>query len=193
VVCQPTKDNWIEKLYPSIPGLVIALVALCFSASAFFYNRSKDDRARRQSIVDDFWLRKIFAPVSIEPLLEMTLTLDAKLPTVTTAAADIQAFWLEQAQRSTDLSNAFAVLGLIDDHLDTRVRQKFEEIDDAMANYCGFLEQHLDDTTRVEPDRRKAIQDVRNATFAIFEIIKQHQVNLGLPEPRWWRWHRFRR
>lgn len=179
VVCRPIEESPIEKILPALPALVVSVIALVFSAKSYSYSRRKDSRARHQSIIDDYWLRKIVSPVSIEPLLKRTTELAASLPSGTATAAIVQSYWTEQVTKSEELSIGFQSLKLIDEALSDDVLLKLLRLDDVLSDYCGTLQSSLADGSIEKPDRKQAVSDIHEASMAIFNAIKQHQVAVG--------------
>lgn len=175
VVCQPSQDTWVDKLIPSLPALVVAIAALVLSLRTFRYNREKDERARRTSIVDDFWLRKVVSPVSIEPFLKETTDLCTGLPDASTPVADITTFWIAQTATSAKLTVAFMAFTLVDQSLSDEATSRLEEIDEIVATYCGLLQVAIHAGTKA-PDRDQAIQEIQRICMSVYAAIKAQQV-----------------
>ena len=180
VICQPARESAWEKMLPTVPALSVSVLALAVSLGTLFYNRKKDGRARRQSIVDDFWLRKVVAPVSIEPFLKSTTTLCATLPDSKWAANAVQSFWTDQMEESGKLSVAFMAFNLIDQPLRASITGMLEEIDDVLAEYCGALQHSVTNQgTPPPPDRNQAIEAIQAVCMKVYSAVKTHQENVG--------------
>lgn len=174
IVCQPPHDGFWEKLGPSLPALSISLLALGMSVCSFFYVRSKDSRARQQSIVDDYWLRKIVSPMTIEPFLKLATELALKLPTEAMTGDEIHAFWMDQVRRTRELSVAFMALALIDEQLSSEIEAMLLDFEDNIAQYCGNLRGYVESGT-AKPDRELATSGILSISIDIFTRIKKHQ------------------
>ena len=62
------------------PAPYFSFFALCVSIGGVVYTYRKDSRARKHSIEDDYWLRKVIGPIAIEPLLKGILEMIAAAP-----------------------------------------------------------------------------------------------------------------
>lgn len=176
VICQPAHETAWAKMLPTVPALAVSVLALAVSLGTLFYNRKKDTRARRQSIVDDFWLRKVIAPVSIEPFLKATTELCTTLPDSKWASNGVQTFWKDQAEESAKLAVAFLAFNLIDQPLCGTLTTKLEEIDDVVAEYCGLLQQSLENNgVPPPPDRNVAIEAIQAVCMKVYDAVKAHQ------------------
>lgn len=179
VICQPEHESAWDKMLPTVPALLVSVFALAVSLGTLYYNRNKDTRARRQSIVDDFWLRKVVAPVSIEPFLKATTELCTTLPDSKWAANGVQTFWKDQAEGSAKLSVAFMAFNLIDQPLCGSLMAMLEEIDDVVAEYCGLLQQSLENNgVPAPPDRNLAIEAIQAVCMKVYDAVKAHQENV---------------
>jgi hypothetical protein len=73
-----------EKTFWDQSPAVISCLALLVSLGGVLYNayaaRSKDALSRRQSINDEFWMRKVLFPQSIEPALAYYSSIETSLP-----------------------------------------------------------------------------------------------------------------
>lgn len=180
VICQPAREGAWDKMLPTVPALAVSVLALAVSLGTLFYNRKKDGRARRQSIVDDFWLRKVVAPVSIEPFLKSTTALCATLPDSKWAANAVQSFWTDQMEESGKLSVAFMAFNLIDQPLRASITGMLEEIDDVLAEYCGALQHSVTNQGNPPPpDRNQAIEAIQAVCMKVYGAVKTHQENVG--------------
>jgi len=175
VMCKPEKDAWYEKMLPGTPALLVSIVALIVSAKSFNYSKKKDSRARTQSIIDDYWLRKVVSPVSIEPLLKLTAAFASSLPTDLDLPDAIQKYWNDKIKEAAELNVGFLALRLIDNSLSGAVERWLEELEDVLAQYCGDLIEHLKNGGP-KPDRKEALRSIQHVSISIFSEIKKHQV-----------------
>lgn len=178
-ICPAAREPVWEKLLASTPSLLFSLFALGISLTSYFYNRKKDKRSREQSIHDDFWIRKIISPISVEPFLKYTTELSASLPIVTSSDEHIQKYWTQQAQKIGEFILAFRTLGLIDSKLDSAVVVRLEKFDDCLGVYCGELRQHLADKLKKLPDRDECSRTLIEITISILKLIQKHQTAVG--------------
>lgn len=179
-ICQPEPEPLTSKLVTGLPATAISVLALGLSLWTLMYNRRKDERARRQSIEDDFWLRKVVSPLSIEPFLKHVHELAAALPGAKgSTKQSVSDFWSDQAAKFGAFTVAFRTLALIDPELDRKVALGVEEIEDELAKYCGELGQHVEGAVPTAPDRDEASQRLVALTIAVFQLIKEHQSTVG--------------
>ena len=163
-----------------LPAIVISLIALGVAIWNVIYNRTKDARARRQSIEDDFWLRKVVSPLSIEPFLKHVNQLVASLPLPSGSTQEsVREFWSAHALKLGEFTIAFRTLSLIDEQLDADVALEIEKLDDQLALYCGALSQHLDSTLTSAPDRDEVSRKMMGLTIGVFKLVKTHQSEVG--------------
>lgn len=179
LVCQAPPDPWLDKLLPAVPSLVISIVAIVLSLRTQSYTRTKDLGARAQSIQDDFWIRKVVAPTSIEPFLKYINELPSNLP-VTGQSTDlqVQAYWIAQVEKMAQFSVAFHTLALVDATLDQVVAENLGKFEDVLATYCGELRQHIS-TGSPAPDRNAAVVSAAALGLEILRPIQRHQARLG--------------
>ena len=182
MICQPEKPVWWESMLTSAPSLVMSALAFGLSIRSFFYTRAKDAKARRQSIQDDFWLRKVVSPNSIEPFVKYTTELRATLPTVgvLTHIEGAQSLWSSLSTKLSELVAGFQLLDLVDETLTPKVQDHLDVIDDELATYCGnFIAMLSGEPGSAVPDRSASLLKIAEAQKAIFELIHAHQSALG--------------
>ena len=182
-LCQPHPESFSSKLLSGLPATTLSLLALAISIWGLSYNKRKDQVARRQSIEDDYWLRKVVSPLSIEPFLKHIHDLVAALPGEHgSTSQSVSDFWTLQTSKFNAFHIAFRTLALIAPELDETVRFKLEEIEDELASYCGLLSQHLDAGKGAPPDMGSASQRLMGLTIAMLRIVKTHQGTVGVGE-----------
>jgi hypothetical protein len=179
-VCQQPPEALGAKFLGVLPPTAISLVALVISVLAYRYNRSKDARAREQSIEDDFWLRKVVSPMSIEPFLKHMQQAAATLPRATGATPDaVKQFWKAQIDKFEELTMAFQTLGLIDEALGSSVMSAIEPLEEEFATYCGALCEYLEGGKPGAPDRAAAVSRLTTNTISVLKLVKVHQKRVG--------------
>jgi hypothetical protein len=178
-VCPAAPDSIGDKLLLTAPSLAISLIALAISGITFKYNRGKDARARIQSIQDDFWIRKIVSPMSIEPFLKYIQELGSILPSASQTLNYVEQTWGDQAQKLGEFRLSFQILDVVDATLQAGVLAKLDELDDRITVYCGELMQFLDNKSTNVPSRNDCLQDCNALTIAIFKLIQASQSAVG--------------
>ena len=185
-------DGWWSKFGPTMPSVLLSLVAIAVSVRTFFYNQSKDQRAREQSIRDDFWLRKVVSPLSIEPFLKFAQGLPRELPGMPGSTDEkVEEFWTAQVAKVGDFEVAFRALRLIEVALGDAVATELEKFEDVLAAYCGELRAHIKDPTLSAPDATAAGHALITTTLDLLKLIQSQQNTVGRVSKRgrlmsWW-------
>ena len=181
-ICQPKSESVsaFVKFVDGLPTLIISVIALGVSLTTLYYNKRKDERVRQQSIEDDFWLRKVVSPLSIEPFLKHIHEIAAALPIADgSTKQSVSDFWSAQTAKFGAFNVAFRTLDLIDVELSMKVGLELEKIEDELASYCGDLGRHLDGAVLTRPDSEEASQKLIALTIGVFQLIKGHQTTVG--------------
>ena len=179
VFCEPQPEGFLAKALPTAPSLLTSVLALFLSFYAIRYNFGKDARSRRQSIQDEFWLRKVVSPVSIEPFVRLTSDLLVNLPDPGTPHEDCEVFARDRLAEFRALTVAFQALELLNGNLYKQVGSQLEAIEDRLAEYFGDLDALAKDNRAPVPSRPEAIADLSALRLAVLEPIKDHQATLG--------------
>lgn len=177
-ICQAPPETLLSKGITALPAVVLSGIALALSLRTYFYNQKKDRTARKQSIQDDFWLRKVVSPVSIEPFLAFIGKLCSALPAAAVAVGDVELFWTEQLSEIARFEVAFQTLSLIDKDLLSSVLIRLEYIDDKLAVYVGQLLAHLQDASKPVPDREEATRYMLASSMDLLRLIQTHQTKV---------------
>jgi hypothetical protein len=178
VICAPPPEGFWAKLAPNVPSIFIALCAIGLSWFSISYTRGKDDRARKQSIQDDFWLRKVISPVSIEPFMGFMTQLLASLPDSSTPVTDGKKYCEDKLREIRSLMSAFETIRLIDQKLLEEVSPHLEVVEDQLAVYFGQLNQYWD-AGGVAPSRPAVVENLTASLTNVLGPIKEHQANVG--------------
>jgi hypothetical protein len=181
VVCNTSSEGFWTKLAPNVPSITMSLIAVVLSGISLYYTLRKDSRARKQSIQDDFWLRKVVSPVSIEPLVKFGSDLLAHLPDSTTLSSDGKEFGSLKLPELRRITAAFHSLRLIDEKLHSEVINALEQFEDRLATYLGQLNSHWE-TGAVAPSRPEAVEDMSSKLMQVLKPIKNHQAAVGYNE-----------
>lgn len=134
-----SKDNDVSEW--SKASNWISAVALLLSLSLAGYTAWKDIRARRLSINDEYWLRKVVGPIAVEPLLKSILDMIASAPednsSTTFNQASVDSYHQTQVKMLSLLAVNATTLQLIDANLATSVASQIDSIQDDLIDYCG--------------------------------------------------------
>jgi hypothetical protein len=135
-----SKPFYLEPGFFSAIGALLSLFAIGLSIYTTISTSRKDSVARRQSINDEFWLRKVLFPTSIEPILKLffdtihTLPRDRSDPLATNAA--VAEFKAKFDTEHANLSSKLLSVAILKQSLYIDLSQEFEKVQDAVANYC---------------------------------------------------------
>lgn len=163
----------------TLPSFFTSMAALILSGLAYKYNRAKDQRARKQSISDDFWLRKVVSPVAIEPFVRFVISLSSTLPSTNSSAEDTEKFWTSSANSFGEFSASFFNLELISADLHKEVAALLEAMEDELSNYCGAVQQYLNDATHPIPDHSQTLSSLGKTSRDVMQAIAKFQANVG--------------
>ena len=118
-------------------GIGIIGVMLGFGNIGFSFWKSRRDR--RLSVEDDFWFRKIVAPVTIEPLLKTVMSLLQEMP----SAGDVPEKLAEHARKITTefqkLDPAMQTLALIDQTWPELIKEKLRLCEDVLTEHISEI------------------------------------------------------
>lgn len=178
IVCNPPTESILAKFAANTPSLVMSLVAVVLSGFSLYYTLSKDSRARKQSIQDDFWLRKVISPASIEPLVKFGSDLFNELPSLITNPEEGKRFGTNRLSELKRIMAAFHSLRLIDESLHSSVLEELEKLEDRLATYMGELNEHWSSSANA-PSKPEALEDMSSILVRALKPIKDHQASLG--------------
>ncbi len=176
-ICRAEKEELLDKLLPAIPSVILSLAAFALAIASFRYSKGKDANARTQSIQDDYWLRKIVSPVSIEPFVLLCNEIVAKLPDASQPVDAVDAFYAANHAKLLDLRPGFLTLKLLDGTTAANAILALEAFEDALAVYCHALKHHLAANGAL-PDRPAAINELINSRLGLLRTIQKHQKSL---------------
>jgi hypothetical protein len=122
--------------------MILSGVAIFVSACVALYTFVKDRKARKQSISDDYWLRKVIGPIAVEPLLSDLLELSAKIP-VDCCDPDFNVRKTEKFSRDYSASHVSSAsklmaLAVLDEQLYRNAIDCLDAIEEAVVSYCGL-------------------------------------------------------
>ena len=180
---------------PASLSLVVGGIALHMTWRTYQYNQKKDAKARAQSIQDDFWIRKVVSPASVEPFLKLVVTLRQTLPSATmqepSRADAVKTYWADEAKNLNALSSGFCSLELIDSSLHKKVEDTLREFEEGLSIYIGSLLGFIIEGGTPPPNREDAIKEMNECMLRVFRHIQTHQQTLGLHDEGsdkagWW-------
>lgn len=179
VICQSQPEPLWQKILGDAPSILFGLTALLISIVSLIHTRNNDKSTRAQSIHDDYWIRKIISPISVEPFLKYATELSASLPEKKATRAQVQDYWTKHAPKMVEYTLSFQVLNLVDRQLGADVVQQLEQFEDRLAEYCGTLGQYLVGGLEVPPNRDQCARDLIETTIKILKLIQKHQASVG--------------
>lgn len=178
LICAPPPAVLAAKDFIAI---AISLAAFTLSALSWLDARKKAQDARRQSIEDDFWLRKVLAPALIEPLLRDVHGIVAALPEdcgrAALPAGSYEAFLQEHQPKIQQLMSAAHSLVLLDQELRKMAIGHLEDIEDKIIDYCvSNGKGELRNSGGALVPKTATASFIRDELYQLLESIRQHQV-----------------
>ncbi|MDN7995951.1 hypothetical protein [Burkholderia multivorans] len=169
----------IDKWYP----MLVSTLAFLLSGGLGFYTFRKDAKVRRQSITDDYWLRKVVSPIAIEPVVKFLLESVAGLPPDCCASnysvSDIDAY-LQKYQKDHALhaTNLFA-LGLLKTELYDDVSAHFDDVEDAIITYCAANRNaQMNATGGPAEAHAKAAETIQRKLNEMLQLVRNYQAGV---------------
>lgn len=154
-----------DKTFWQDPTSILSTLAIVVSiasvvASVALANRQAA-KARKQSIDDEFWLRNVLYPLSIQPALEFysrastELPLDRYDPTATSVA--ITSFKNAFDTGHSIVLSKLISLTVLSAPLHNTIQLEFEKIDDVVSTYCFANQSGYDSAAIGSNDMRVAV------------------------------------
>lgn len=144
---------------PDVVARVLAVFGLCVAAGGLAYTWRKDQRARKASIEDDFWFRKVVSPAAIEPIFATVTELLSELPEPGALPEMLRAFSVKVTKSLLKLSGSLHLLAMLSNALPAQVRTHVDACEDLITGY-------LDSITRPVTDADDAIRGSEPTTPA---------------------------
>lgn len=134
-----------------------------------------------QSIDDEYWLRRIISPLSIEPFLKEVGDLAISLPENLNLNKDeLDAEWSRRALNLEIYHGRFSAFSLINPGLPRELSEELENIADVYAIYMGGLLQALNTGNDADvPDIEYARMEINNAMVRLLTSVRKHQQGVG--------------
>ena len=147
IECQSANSELCAKLLNNNPpgkdisAIAISILALLASLGGLGYNFYKDNKSRMRSINDDFWIRKIISPVTIEPLVKEILDVVANLPEDSSKTEMLPEAYKQFTEtyhpKIQQLSSNLQALKLLSSTIYKDSDKALSNIEDLVLNYCG--------------------------------------------------------
>jgi hypothetical protein len=170
----------LYKLAPNTPSIAMSLAALVLAFMSFRYSKKKDSAARVQSIQDDFWLRKVLSPATIEPFVTLAAEIMRTLPTSENSTQQtVKSFQDANIEKLVGLHPAFGMLELLGQKVREDVDNGLDEFEDCLTTYTGKLFEHLGDPGLPLPSREQAKFDLSEIVRLLLSKIREHQANVA--------------
>lgn len=174
-----------EKTFWDQSPAIISCLALVVSLGGVMYNalaaRSKDALARRQSINDEFWMRKVLFPLSIEPALTYYSSVETTLPKdrfqADATMEAIEKFLGEFTATQAGFRGSALAFGLMNKQLLDAVTSELENIEDVISEYCYMNRLgHDPEAGPTGPATRdETLTSLRDSVLNILKHIKSFQ------------------
>ena len=179
LVKMDTQKQWYQE-----PALYISAFAIIFSIISLWVNLrvgfNKDQRARRQSIEDEFFLRKVLYPLAIEPALEHYSEMLSSLPPdrfdASATAAAIDEFKKEFEKENSAIVAKMVTLGILGSAFLASVKLELEAIEDLISEYCFENSLGYNPASTTTTNTRSSVENqVAGSLVAIMKAIKVFQ------------------
>ncbi len=182
IVCTPKSEESSAQIATMSMSSLFSVIALIISISSFFYTFYKDKKSRRRSIEDDFWIRKVLSPPSIEKLLEFTTSTTSELMHQSlngTLSKQIDnTFGRDSLSEIRIIARGFSGLSLISKELSLKVADELELYEDCLANFYGkVLRNNTNKITSPPPCVSEITENLNEIQHRIFNLIKDYQLN----------------
>ena len=132
------KDPGPEKEVDSVTR-ILAILGICLGGVNLFLTVWKIRRDRRLSVEDDFWFRKIIAPVSIEPLIKSVMALLHEMPDARSPQEAKQSYAAKITTEFQKLYVSMQPLALIEETWPRMVVERLQSCEDLMTNRIAQL------------------------------------------------------
>lgn len=171
---QPWLPTWVPAL--------LSVVAICLTIANFVYSLRKDKRARKQSIQDDYWFRKIASPITIEPLVKNLLGISAGLPDSTSITTETaKTLWKAQAAQVEEFRTTVGALALLSKDLPRNLVKYVDTMSDELSEFYGQCMQDIESGSNIS-NREKTKGALVDAMIQMLEVIQRDQEKVGYSE-----------
>lgn len=169
----------VDKLYP----MIVSTLAFLLSGGLGIYTYKKDAKARRQSISDDYWLRKVVSPVAIEPVVKFILETVASLPEDCShsnfSVPSVDQFLTTYQNNHLAQATNLIALGLLSADLYANASAAFDDIEDAIISFCSDNRRGLKDTSgNAGHTRTHASEAIRHKLNEMLQAVRNYQAGV---------------
>lgn len=175
-----TQESWWS------PRNGLSFLAIVLSVLSFCYSVFSQRRSRRQSVNDEFWLRKVAYPLVIEPIVNtftqtvLLLPLDSAAKKAVGNALPIGQFCSEfQDQLEQRRGTLMLLAAAVDQTKATQIYQRMlgslEQLEDTVVIYCHELEDAIKNGRRPKFKREATIQRIQSALTQFLQPIREWQ------------------
>jgi hypothetical protein len=165
----------------SKPATYTSILALLVSIGVVVYTLWKDSRARKHSVEDDYWLRKVVGPIAIEPLLKDILEMISAAPGDATSPAfsgtEVDTYHAFYVGKLSALAMNSVSLQIIDKQLASVTASAIDQIQDLMIDYC-FRNKSMNASGVIIPGYDKATFQgaAKDKLVDLLKPIREYQV-----------------
>lgn len=185
-VCGQEPDPaWIKyaNLGTAATALIVSAIAVFVAHRTVQFMRYQGRQARSDSVRDEFWLRTVVSPTSIQPFQAFIAQLRTTLPGSTPpfeapTEVELKTFAAIAVGKFNDFSMQFKSLSLIDQKLSASVESELEAIEDVFSGYVTDLGSYISGS-QAGPDRTSAVTKLTDGMLKLFKLIQDHQVQSG--------------
>jgi hypothetical protein len=185
-VCgQESDPAWIKyaNLGTAATALIVSVIAVFVAYRTVEFMRYQGRQARTDSVRDEYWLRTVVSPTSIQPfqafIAELRTTLPGSTPPlVAPTEGELKTFAAVVVSKFNDFSMQFKSLSLIDKQLSASVESELQEIEDVFSGYVAALGNYIS-AGQPAPDRTDAVAKLTDGMVKLFKLIQDHQVHGG--------------
>ena len=185
-VCGQEPDPaWIKyaNLGTAATALIVSAIAVLVAHRTVQFMRYQGRQARADSVRDEYWLRTVVSPTSIQPfqafIAELRSTLPGSTPpSVPQTDEELRAFAAAAVSKFNDFSMQFKSLSLIDLQLSASVERELEAIEDVFSVYVTALGKYISGG-QPAPDRTDTVGKLTDGMLKLFKLIQDHQVHSG--------------
>lgn len=163
-------STWI-----AVGALIVSVLSLGATIIDKILTYKKDGRARRQSIQDEFWLRKVIFPSAIEPLMLFFAETSGSLPQDSSEQQARIEYFLDFQAKHRDWARRLLLVGTMWPDVYKKLAEEFEKFEDAVAVYCGPAASGGASSTALRANTVASIEGVLNS-FCV--IIQDHQSSI---------------
>lgn len=175
-VSVPTKPDDFWRPGTVFP-LVLSLLSFFLAGGNIWYTVTKDRRARRHSVVDDYWFRKVLSPMTLEPMLTSIQELMTSIPEDRSSGSfqlrKVNKFHESWVKKLSNMAAEMNSLDMLEAGLGRTVAEDIDAIQDLVIEYGSA--QQPKGAGQTKDEFRNAVQ-LRWLT--IMRIIKEAQSKL---------------